>query len=687
MFKKMISLFLSLSLIITQPIFAQGVAQLNLAQYLGQMRPAATDSFRPTQLRYFSYDNLNNSFRILLDKGDTKDIKDNQLKQEAKELMDYFLIGVTLPNDVFWVNLRPDSPENIIDPELEKTGLGRILLEADLQLKKDTASLTSPQTPEGKAYWDKLYKKAGELFGTENITIPTITRPWIVPGEIIVRESQGSAFIYKAALKVMLEADYLRDSPLRGQSLNDFSDPRLKELNQYSSQLIRESIIPKLTQEVNSSKRYARLRQVYYSLVLSRWFKMRFSGKSGQYADRIDKHDLTGLTSQEPYDKLTYFKQYQESFAKGEYNLKEPVYTPYGQTIRTYMSGGFDWRGITKVMSGSNTKVVGSPIEEQLTNRNNVIILDEDFTAVKTGLSAPLAASSLQVGREYFKQFRNIINSIYVDEAATEYILRAMSKIEARYNKAWLNKDIESFKSLIKYTIEEQLDSFTKYPFLEGSIGGATAYDSPEFLVGDLDNIKLGNAFKDARNKLANKIVLQELGLSIGEVRAVSEDDLLQVFNKIIRMRDFHNRIDVGQYKSMISKEIQQLLTEAQMPESTLKDKDYLKLNKGLLEAIYQQKTRKVPSYAIIMREVISQLRQLSIDLGKATSPPALQGEDIKEIKSGVASNEPHVTGRLYAYDNAKGKVEKFRYVSGDNLNAQELKTVIDSMTGLQYIK
>ena len=168
----MISLFLSLSLIITQPIFAQGVAQLNLAQYLGQMRPAATDSFRPTQLRYFSYDNLNNSFRILLDKGDTKDIKNNQLKQEAKELMDYFLIGVTLPNDAFWVNLRPDSPDNIIDPELEKTGLGKILLEADLQLKKDTASLTSPQTPEGKAYWDKLYKKAGELFGSENITIP-----------------------------------------------------------------------------------------------------------------------------------------------------------------------------------------------------------------------------------------------------------------------------------------------------------------------------------------------------------------------------------------------------------------------------------------------------------------------------------------------------------------------------------
>src|SRR3989338_6760756 len=324
MFKKIVSLILSISLIITQPIFAQGLAQLNLAQYLGQARPAVIDNFRPTQLRYFSYDSLNNSFRILLDKGDAKDIKDNQLKEQAKELMDYFLIGVTLPNDAFWVNLRPDSPDNIINPELEQTSLGKILLEADLQLKKDTASRTSPQTPEGKAYWDKLYKKAGELFGTENITIPTLTRPWIVPGEIIVREGQDSAYIYKATLKVMLEEDYLKSpshkvtkSPANLEQYS-FKDVRLQELNEYSTQLIKELIIPKLTQEVNSSQRYAKLRQVYYSLVLSRWFKTRFTGKSGQYADLIDRHDLTNLTAQEHYDKLTYFKQYQESFAQGK---------------------------------------------------------------------------------------------------------------------------------------------------------------------------------------------------------------------------------------------------------------------------------------------------------------------------------------------------------------------------------
>ncbi|HBG64816.1 MAG TPA: hypothetical protein DDX16_11405, partial [Candidatus Omnitrophica bacterium] len=60
-----------------------------------------------------------------------------------------------MPNDKFWVNLRPDAPEQIIDPELEKTDMGRIMLAADLQLKKDTAGLTSPQNSEGREYWDK----------------------------------------------------------------------------------------------------------------------------------------------------------------------------------------------------------------------------------------------------------------------------------------------------------------------------------------------------------------------------------------------------------------------------------------------------------------------------------------------------------------------------------------------------
>lgn len=335
-FPKIIYFLVCFLLIFEQSGFAQVAGQLDISGYFsGLSNSLSLDRFRPLHLRYLSYDNLNNSFNLLLDKGDSKDLKEANLKDSTKELLGYFFTGITLPNHSFWVNLRPDSPNNMIDPYLAQTDLGKILLEADLQLKKDTASFTSPQTREGKQYWDKLYRKAGELFGSENITIPTLTRPWIVPNEIIIRESTDNAYIYKATLKVMLEQDYLKDS-----SVYSFTDKRLKQLNEYSAQLIRETIIPKLTKDVNTARRYAPLRQVYYSLILAQWFKQKFYGKSGLYSHLINKNNLTGLTSKEPWSKTTYFQAYQKSFKEGEYNIKEPVYTLQGQIIRSYMSGG-----------------------------------------------------------------------------------------------------------------------------------------------------------------------------------------------------------------------------------------------------------------------------------------------------------------------------------------------------------
>lgn len=311
---------------------------LNLTHYLSQApKPITQDTFRPLHLRSLGYDTIRNNFRLLLDKGDLKNSNNSELETTTKTLLNYFFVGITLPNDSFWVNLRPDSENNIIDPYLATTDVGKILLEQDLQLKKDTAGFTSPQIPEGREYWDKLYQKAGELFASENITIPTLTRPWIVPGEIIIRETKDNAYIYKATLKVMLEQDYLKDS-----TAYKFDDPRLKTLNEYSSQLIRELIIPKLTKEINTSQRYAPLRQVYYSLILAQWFKSRFRDKGGLYSRLIDKRNLNGLTSQEPWSKTAYFKAYQKSFKDGEYTLKEPIATPSGQTVRSYFSGGID---------------------------------------------------------------------------------------------------------------------------------------------------------------------------------------------------------------------------------------------------------------------------------------------------------------------------------------------------------
>ncbi len=345
--RRILSILLIFCFVFEQTSFAQIAGQLNISGFLSSLSQSFTqsDKFRPVHLRYLAYNQKDNTFKLLLDKGSQEEIPSksqaNELEDQTKTLFQYFLIGLSLPNDYFWVNLRPDSPDNIIDRQLAQTDIGRVMLEADLQLKKDTALATSPQTPEGKLYWDKLYKKAGELFGNENITIPTLTRPWIVPNEIIIRETADSAYIYKATLKVMLESDYLKacKSPITSTDYT-FKDPRLKVLNEYSSQLIRELIIPKLNKEINSSKKYASLRQVYYSLILAQWFKARFQGKNTDYANFIDRKILTNLTSRSSYSKDAYFKAYQESFRDGEYNIQEPTYTSAGRVIRSYFSGG-----------------------------------------------------------------------------------------------------------------------------------------------------------------------------------------------------------------------------------------------------------------------------------------------------------------------------------------------------------
>jgi glyceraldehyde-3-phosphate dehydrogenase type I len=357
MWRKISSILISLCLIFQQVGFASIATELNLAGHISKMSGGfVADRFRPVHIRFFSYDAQNDNIKVMLDKGDVKSLKENQIGESTKELLNYFLVGINLPNDKFWVNLRPDSENNIIDNYLAKTDVGRIMLEADLQLKKDTAQFTSPATPEGKEYWSKLYQKAEELYGNQEVSIPTLTRPWIVPNEIIVRESKDSAYIYKATLKVMLEQDFLKDS-----SVYNFKDDRAKALNEYSSELIRELIIPKLTKEVNLSKRYAPLRQVYYSIVLSRWFKSRFSNQTGKYASRIDRKDLAGLTSTAAWSKSTYFDAYKKSFAQGEYNIKETVRTPSGQVIRSYFSGGADFATV-KINGGR----ASSAIEQSL---------------------------------------------------------------------------------------------------------------------------------------------------------------------------------------------------------------------------------------------------------------------------------------------------------------------------------
>ena len=333
--RKIIAFTICFCLVSEQTGFAQTGGQIDLSA-LAPRAAAGPDNFRPCHLRSVGL-RSGGDLTALLDPGSAKKSSRPGLNEASQPLLRYFLAGLALPDTTFWVNLRPDSPDTMIDPAMARTDAGRIMLEADLQLKKDTARYTSPDTPTGKEYWKRLYKKAEELYGSARTTIPSLTRPWIVPGEILLRESGGSVYIYKARLNVKLESDHLQNSPTY-----DFTGIRQKELNEYASGLIRELIIPRLTAEVNSAKKYAGLRQVYYSLILSQWFKKRFRGRAGHYPESIDSGKLEGLVSRESWSPDTYFKAYQQSFKDGEYNVSESVQTVSGPTVRTCVSGGLN---------------------------------------------------------------------------------------------------------------------------------------------------------------------------------------------------------------------------------------------------------------------------------------------------------------------------------------------------------
>lgn len=322
-----------ISLMVTICFLAQQAA---FSQTMPIPQPPA-DMFRPVHLRSLSFQPSVPSVELVLDSGE-RIAAPAAARASADILMEYFLVGLSLPNDVFWVNLRPDSPHEIIDPRLEKTEVGRIMLEADVQLKKDLAGLTSLDTQTGRRYWEQLYAKAGQLFSGDTLEIPALTRPWIVPGEVIIAQTPNGAYIYKATLSVMLEQDYLKDQQA------SFADPRMKELNDYSSQLVRTLLLPQLVRQVNTARRYAQLRQVYYSLVLAQWFKQRYAGqrRAGAHPliERIDSFNLKRLTSKTAWSKMTYFKAYETSFSKGEYRKEEQLHSASGTVVRTYFSGG-----------------------------------------------------------------------------------------------------------------------------------------------------------------------------------------------------------------------------------------------------------------------------------------------------------------------------------------------------------
>ncbi|MDD3375317.1 MAG: FHA domain-containing protein [Candidatus Omnitrophica bacterium] len=356
------------TVVIPSQALAQGVLGLPVPGTMVSLSPV----FTPTILRGIRvYPNNSLKFDFIVDSGDTG-LTGTALKNESEKLIKYFLAALTIPEDNLWVNLSPHEQDRIIPDILGSTDMGTDMLAQDYILKQITASLMNPDEKIGRQFWDRVYKKVYEEYGTirhlkdgetssnsqgefdrANIPVDTFNKVWIMPEKAEVYVQEDRAFVVESKLKVMLETDYVALQAKQqvfseeylvygdNQQPNTISQiPNTQ--NDFSKEIIREIIIPALEKEVNTGKNFAKLRQIYNSLILAYWFKhnLKESIINKVYSDQskirgVDVKDV----SQDIYN------QYVDSFKKGVCDFIKVEYDQYAHKNipRKYFSGGVSW--------------------------------------------------------------------------------------------------------------------------------------------------------------------------------------------------------------------------------------------------------------------------------------------------------------------------------------------------------
>jgi Bacterial RNA polymerase, alpha chain C terminal domain len=300
-------------------------------------------------------------FDFILDTGNDVSLRGAQatkqsLKKEGDRLVKYFFACLTIPEKDLWVNLSPYEKDRMVPQALGQTALGRDLLAQDYILKQLTASLIYPEKDLGKAFWDRVYAKARQMYGTTQIPVNTFNKVWIVADKASVYEHGQTAFVVSGHLKVMLEEDYLAlvknsprpNPPHQGEGNGTLDSPPLVggvrggDINSLGSQIVRAIILPEIEKEVNTGKNFVILRQIFNSLILATWYKKNLKEAllTQVYAD---KSTVKGMNLADPSVKEQIYQQYLRAYKKGVFNYIKEDAQPDGQTMpRKYFSGGFD---------------------------------------------------------------------------------------------------------------------------------------------------------------------------------------------------------------------------------------------------------------------------------------------------------------------------------------------------------
>ncbi len=249
----------------------------------------------------------------------------------ARQSSDAFFTWLALPPQTHWVNLNPNEPDRIIDPQFGRTDAGRVLLEADLAMKKSFARAMHPDTPSGAAFWqefDALYDNRPD--GNYCFSF----RQEIVPAPASVRESGDELFILDAPLRINAVAQhYPGYTPC---SQEEALDPRKQEL-------YRRVIVPVVEQAINTEPQYAALRRVYLSRVAAEWFRRRNADRRTAVSRIVDSGVVDPWSLNPPWDPRPVFDEMVRSLTQGEFVIERQKQTGEVVWTRVYSFGGVNF--------------------------------------------------------------------------------------------------------------------------------------------------------------------------------------------------------------------------------------------------------------------------------------------------------------------------------------------------------
>ncbi|WP_328838526.1 hypothetical protein [Streptomyces europaeiscabiei] len=257
---------------------------------------------------------------------------------------DSLFTWLALTPDKFWVNLNPDQPSTIMDSTFASTDAGRVLLEADLQLKHDFFKALDPKTDLGKRAWDGMAKRDGW---------PCLhsLRNWIEPGTAKVREQDGGIYILDAPLKLQTEPMDI-STPGPGGAGCDLT----KAETEQNDRVLKNTIVPLVEKWINTGPDYADLRRVYTSRVAAEWIRQKDQQEPTDYRKIINSNDVSRWPLRAPnqnWKKTDVYDRYVKIFKEGEFKYE----ISNGQDVYVYTVGGVDFskspkRNVTRVQFG-----------------------------------------------------------------------------------------------------------------------------------------------------------------------------------------------------------------------------------------------------------------------------------------------------------------------------------------------